>query len=147
MERLPGGNLPRQGRTPGQGQAEPPQRGVGARGRGKGAERGQGVGLGTQAMPGPGGGQLARRVESGAITGDQAQKTMQQRQTLQKAFGPDWRTKVFGDRGYMQRTRTALAKNPKNPRLAALNKKLMERRQQMLEAARKKNSGEGEGEE
>jgi len=112
---------------------------------GQGAPRGGNAGLSGQAMPGPGGAQLERRVQAGAITQEQAQKTMQQRQTLQKAFGKDWRTKVYGDRGYAQRTRSALAKNPDSARLAALNKKLMERRSKMLEAARKKNAGEGGG--
>jgi len=38
-------------------------------------------------------------VDSGAITGAQARKTAQDRQLFQKAFGDDWRTKVFGQGG------------------------------------------------
>ena len=130
MQRLPGGNLPKTGQTP-------------RPARGRGVSNGQRAGIGNAGMPGPGGAQLERRVQSGAITQEQAQKTMQQRQTLQKAFGKDWRTKVFGDRGYAQRTRKALNKNPDSARLAALNKKLMERRSTMLTAAQKKNSSGG----
>lgn len=152
IKRLPAGGLPKGlppvpgfGPRPKVGEGLAPKvRGVGAQGKGKGQLNGKGIGLGGQALPGPGGGQLARRVQSGAITQEQADQTLQQRQTLQKAFGKDWRQKVFGDVGYVQRTRSALAKDPTNPRLAALNKKLMESRQQMLEAARKKNKGEGE---
>lgn len=96
---------------------------------------GGGVNLGTQGMPGPGGAQLARRVASGAISQEQAQKTMQQRQTLRKAYGADWRTKAYGDLGYVRRTRQALAKNPSNPQLIALNKQLMQRRKYLLDKA------------
>ncbi len=112
-------------------------------GSGQGAASAK-IGLGGQAIPGSGGRQLQSRVQSGAITQEQAQKTMGQRQTLEKAFGKDWRTQVFGDRGYAQRTRKALSKHPDSARLAALNKKLMERRSQMLAAAQKKNAGGGE---
>lgn len=129
MQRLPGGNLPKTGMAP-------------AAMRQRSGRGGQRAGVGQAGMPGPGGAQLERRVQSGAITQEQADRTMKQRQTLQKAFGKDWRTKVFGDRGYAQRTRSALSKNPDSARLAALNKKLMERRKQMLTAAQKKTSGE-----
>lgn len=101
----------------------------------------QGTAVGNAVMPGPGGAQLARRVASGAINQEQAQRTMQQRQTLRKAFGPDFRQKVFGDVGYLQRTRAALAKDPNNPQVAALNKQLMQRRQKMLAAAKARLSG------
>jgi len=43
--------------------------------------------------------QLANRVASGAIDQAQAAKVAQQRQTLKKAFGPDWRSKVFAGSG------------------------------------------------
>lgn len=146
MERLPGGNLPNGGGMPMPGMPPKGMNGAAGRGRGQrgvGAQgKGQGIGLGGAALPGPGGRQLAARVSSGSITQEQAQKTMQQRQTLQKAFGKDWRTQVFGDTGYVQRTRKGLAKNPQSPMVAALNKKLMERRQSMLTVARKKNAGE-----
>lgn len=45
------------------------------------------------------GGQLAGRVASGALTQQQAQRTAQQRQTLKKAFGSDWRSQVFAGSG------------------------------------------------
>jgi hypothetical protein len=45
------------------------------------------------------GAQLSRRVGSGAITGVQARQTAQDRQLFQKAFGDDWRTKVYGQGG------------------------------------------------
>jgi hypothetical protein len=83
------------------------------------------------------GGQLERRVQSGVIDMAQAKKVAAQRQTFRKAYGPDWRTKVFGDRGYVQRTRTALAETPGDPQLQALNQNLKERRKRLLAAARK----------
>jgi|GEM_PF-5945044 len=43
--------------------------------------------------------QLQKRVQSGAITGSRARQTLQERQTLKKAFGDDWRTQVFGRGG------------------------------------------------
>lgn len=45
------------------------------------------------------GAQLRGRVQSGAIDQAQGQRTARQRQLLQKAFGPDWRTKVYGQGG------------------------------------------------
>lgn len=45
------------------------------------------------------GAQLSNRVQSGAINQGQAGKVAQQRQMLQKAFGPDWRKQVFGAGG------------------------------------------------
>lgn len=45
------------------------------------------------------GAQLQGRVQSGAISGAQAQKVARQRQLLQKALGSDWRTKVYGQGG------------------------------------------------
>jgi hypothetical protein len=84
------------------------------------------------------GAQLSSRVSSGAITQSQAQQTAQQRQTLEKAYGKNWRVKVFGDRGYAQRTRKALTANPDSASIAALNKKLMEGRREALERAREK---------
>lgn len=43
--------------------------------------------------------QLSRRVASGAISREQAEKTASQRATLKKALGSDWRTQVFGKGG------------------------------------------------
>lgn len=55
-----------------------------------------GVGAGIQPKLGA---QLSNRVQSGAIGQAQAGKVAQQRAMLQKAFGSDWRTKVFGQGG------------------------------------------------
>lgn len=49
--------------------------------------------------PVPLGKQLAGRVQSGAIDRSQALKTARQRQTLKKAFGSDWRSKVYAGSG------------------------------------------------
>lgn len=45
------------------------------------------------------GAQLSRKVASGAITEEQAREIARQRQLFQKAFGSDWRTKVYGQGG------------------------------------------------
>lgn len=45
------------------------------------------------------GAQLSQRVQSGAIDQSQAQTVARQRQMLKKAFGQDWRSKVFGAGG------------------------------------------------
>lgn len=45
------------------------------------------------------GAQLQARVQSGAIDRKQALQTARQRQTLKKAFGSDWRSKVFAGSG------------------------------------------------
>lgn len=95
------------------------------------------VGLGPQEQAGLGH-QLTRRLQSGAISQGQAQQTAGQRQMLEKAFGSEWRRKVFGDRGYIQRTRLAKAKEPENARVQALNTALMKRRRQMLARAEQK---------
>ena len=102
------------------------------RGRGRGA-------IGNAVQPGLGR-QLTSRVQSGAISQDQAQKTAQQRATLEQAFGKNWRVKVFGDRGYVQRTRKVMTANPDSARAAALNKALMGRRQTMLKRAEEKTA-------
>lgn len=41
--------------------------------------------------------QLTNRVNSGAITQNQAQKIAAQRRLLRNAFGDNWRQKVFGN--------------------------------------------------
>lgn len=139
---LPGGGL---------GNGKPPQAQVGVTGgpgrRGRGGKGGGGIGVGGAAMAGPGGRQLQARVSSGAITSEQAQKTMQQRQTLAKALGPDWREKLsVGGKSFAQ-VNKQLKANPGNAKLAALRKKLIANRSTLLESARKKNQGgEGEGE-
>lgn len=77
--------------------------------------------------------QLSRRVAAGAINPDQAEKTAHDRELLERTYGPDWRVKVFGDRGYVQRTRQALAENPDDPQTRALYEQLMKQRNAALE--------------
>jgi hypothetical protein len=123
-----------------------PARGRGAQGKGQGATKGQGIGVGGGALPGPGGRQLASRVSSGKITSEQAQKTMQQRQTLAKALGPDWREKLSAGVGKsFAQVNAGLKKNPGNAKLAALRKKLKDRRTALLEEAREKDGGREAG--
>jgi hypothetical protein len=43
--------------------------------------------------------QLSRKVESGRLTEDQAERTARQRSLLAKAFGKDWREVAFGKGG------------------------------------------------
>lgn len=136
---------------PGQGPAGPQRPGVAPRGGGNGngqpGRAGKGPGIGGAALPGPGGRQLAARVASGAITGQQAQRTMGQRQTFQKAFGKDFRSQLeVGGKSFAD-VNAMLKKNPGNAKLAALRKRLVENRSKVLEAARKKNGGGGEGQE
>lgn len=135
---------------PGQGMLNPPgqdggqpQRGVGARGKGQGATKGKGVGVGKAAMPGPGGRQLQAKVESGAITQEQAQKTMQQRQTLAKALGPDWREKLQVGGQSFAKVNKQLKANPGNAKLAAIRQKLVANRSKVLAGARSKGQGGG----
>jgi len=130
-------------RVPTGGTPAPVQRGP--LGRGPGPAPGGGNGgpaIGRAEQPGLGG-QLTRRVQSGALTGAQAQQTMQQRQTLKKAYGSDWRQQVFGGAGKIQQARAQLKANPNDPRLVALNQSLLAKRKQMLEAAQKKGAGSG----
>jgi hypothetical protein len=65
------------------------------RGKGLGAPK-QGVGGNFQAGLGE---QLSNRVSSGAVTQQGASQTAQERQVLAQAYGPNWRTKVFGQGG------------------------------------------------
>jgi len=136
---------------PGQGPAPLPQR-VGGNGGNGGttAPRPQGGGgqggggkarIGGQALPGPGGRQLQARVASGAITQEQAQKTMQQRQTLAKALGSNWRDKLqVGGKSFAQ-VNKQLKANPGNAKLAAIRKKLVENRSKVLTSARSGGAG------
>lgn len=156
----PGGRLPQapgggngNGGTPAPGGGRPnpsgqdrPQRGVGARGKGRGAANGKGVGVGGAALPGPGGRQLAARVASGKITQEQADRTMQQRQTLKKALGEDWRDKLqVGGTSFAQ-VNKQLKANPGNAKLAAIRQKLVANRSKVLAGARSKMKGDGDTE-
>lgn len=71
--------------------------------RGSGAVRGPNIG-GNSSPVGPAtqprlGRQLSGRVQSGAIDQAQALKVAKQRQTLKKAFGSDWRSKIYAGSG------------------------------------------------
>jgi hypothetical protein len=46
----------------------------------------------------PLGNQLARKVNSGQLSRGQATKVKNQRSMLAKAFGPEWRVKVYGNK-------------------------------------------------
>lgn len=129
---------------PGQGPTTLPRRTGGGNGgttapRQAGGGQGGGggkAGIGGQALPGPGGRQLEARVQSGAITQEQAQRTMQQRQTLAKALGPNWRDKLqVGGKSFAQ-VNKQLKANPGNAKLAAIRKKLVENRSKVLASAR-----------
>jgi hypothetical protein len=87
--------------------------------------------------------QLSRRVSSGAITQKQAQRTVGQRSVLARAYGDDWREKVYGASGRMLRVRKQLAANPGNSNLRAEHERLLRRRRVMLEKARAKLSEGG----
>lgn len=50
------------------------------------------------------GAQLSHKVSSGALTQQQAQKVAAQRAVLEKVYGPDWRTRVFGKGGAKARS-------------------------------------------
>lgn len=103
------------------------QRSLGS--RRAGVQQGFQAGLGKQ---------LSRRVSSGAIDQGQAEKVDQQRQLLERAFGPNWRVKVFGAQGLVARNRVQAAKGSTDPNVAALQKKLMEDRNQALSRAQAK---------
>jgi hypothetical protein len=45
------------------------------------------------------GAQLTQKVRSGALDQGQARRVASQRALLAKAFGPEWRTKVYGQGG------------------------------------------------
>jgi hypothetical protein len=87
------------------------------------------------------GGQLSRRVDAGAIDQGQAEKVAHDRALLEAAYGPNWRVKVFGDKGYVQRTRQGLAENPNDPQIKALYEQLMRQRSAALERAKRKRPG------
>lgn len=84
------------------------------------------------------GGQLSRRVQSGAIDDQQAQRVAGERQLLEAKFGPQWREKVYGQTGAFQNARTKLAANPQSDRLKALVEQLMAKRKGAVEGARRK---------
>lgn len=139
-------NPPGRGMMNPPGQGNPPQRRGQGQGQPQGKGQGQGkAGVGGAALPGPGGRQLAAKVASGAITQEKAQQTMQQRQTLAKALGPDWREKLSVGGQSFAEVNKGLKANPKDPKLAAIRKKLLANRSSVLETARAKNKGAGKG--
>jgi hypothetical protein len=107
---------------------------------GAGSQRGGGPGLGGSVQAGLGR-QLSGRVSSGVIDQGRAEETAGERALLEQAYGPEWRTHVYGDRGYTQRTRKAMAANPDSKRARALYENLMQRRKEMLERAQIKVNG------
>jgi hypothetical protein len=84
--------------------------------------------------------QLAARVNSGAITQEQAQRTMAQRQTFRNAYGQDWRKKVFGGTN-LTNLRTSIAGGSATPQQGDLYKTLMANRKRLLARAQRKLSG------
>jgi hypothetical protein len=54
---------------------------------------------GNKKSPYPLGKQLRRKVKSGQLSQGKAQQTAYERSVLAKAFGDDWRTKVYGKGG------------------------------------------------
>lgn len=111
-------------------------RGGGGGGGGNGGGP-KGPAIGRAEQPGLGA-QLTRRVQSGAIDQAQAQQTVQDRALLEQAFGPDWRNKVFGGTGVVQKARIGLKANPTDPRQKALVEQLKKKRSGALERARAK---------
>jgi len=97
-----------------------------------GGRGGEGGGRGVQL-----GAQLQRRVKSGAIDPQQAQRTARQRQTLTAAFGDNFRQKLGGP-GVFNKLRQELSKNPNNPRLQQRNQTLLQKRSQLLQAAQER---------
>lgn len=103
---------------------------------GRGSASGPRVGQAAPAGAGLNiGDQLRHRVQSGAITAEQAQRTARERQTLKAKFGADWRNKLPGGSGAFRQVQQKLRENPNNPKLMALNKRLMNRRSKLLDAA------------
>lgn len=124
---------------PGQG-AIPGQAGASRRAtRGAGAAKAPAVGSAVQANLGR---QLSRRVASGAVTQPQADQVASDRALLESVYGPNWRVKVFGDKGYVQRTRAQLAQEPNDPQVRALYEQLMRQRSSALERAKKKRTAQ-----
>jgi len=82
--------------------------------------------------------QLTRRVDEGAIDQGRAEQTAQERQTLEAAFGPQWRTKVYGGRGIVQANNQALAAGSTDPNVAAFHEQLMQERKRLLALAAEK---------
>lgn len=82
--------------------------------------------------------QLSSRVSSGTIDQGRAKQTASERALLEQAYGANWRHHVYGDRGYMKRTREALAQNPDDPQVKALYAQLMRSRAEALAKAKEK---------
>ena len=81
--------------------------------------------------------QLSRRVNEGAISQEQGERTARERNELERVYGPDWRQKVFGED--VQRLRVGLAGAQKgNPQYQAAAQQIKEARKKALEKARKR---------
>ncbi len=107
----------------------------------------------ARAQPGVGqgrnleiGNQLARRVQAGAITDDQAQKTMHEREILKAAYGKDWRSKIpmpeaAGGQSFRE-MRTALAgEGEADPNLEQAYEEAIKARLEAVERARQTIKG------
>lgn len=100
------------------------------------------------------GSQLTQRVKSGVASPQQAMQTSKERETFEKAYGKNWRFKVFGGTshmgemhgmGMMAKLRRQLKRNPNSPQLRAYYETLMRRRAEMLKHAEAKLAGAGDG--
>jgi hypothetical protein len=122
-----------QERNPGVGKGKPVGPSVG-----KGHPAGPSVGQSFQAGLGR---QLSSRVDSGAITQAQAKRTAGQRNTLQQAYGNDWRSKVFGNQaGNLATLRKEASKQvePGEGTAQETLSRLMAKRTRFLEKAKKR---------
>src|ERR1700754_3087957 len=79
--------------------------------------------------------QLSTRVTSGAITQGQAARTNSERETMEIAFGKDWRSKVYGEAGKVHDLRSQLAQNPADEEARKEYQRLLGRRKKYLQRA------------
>jgi hypothetical protein len=83
------------------------------------------------------GAQLSGRVSSGAIDQQQAEQVAHDRALLEEHYGPDWRDKVFGGAGRVQRLRKSISeKGPGEFGAKARLGQLLAKRNRMLEQAK-----------
>lgn len=83
----------------------------------------------------------AGRLAAGSITQDQANNTAEQQSLLEQAFGPEWRTHVFGGRGIVAANNKALAGGSGSAQELAFHDELMKDRRRALEQAARKLGG------
>lgn len=102
----------------------------------------------ARAQPGVGdarnldlGNQLARRVQQGAISEDQAQQTMHEREILKAAFGKDWRSKIpmpeaGGGRNFRELRTDLAGEGQGDPNLEQAYQEALKSRLEAVEQAR-----------